>query len=159
MPTYIKRTVQEYVEFYKCLSNPHNFEFSCPFCWNFYKTKCGCISHMKKCCSDQGMEYDNSLECEDGVTIYDYHQQHAMRARTIKGYITNNELASLSDLPSSEIIEKIKQRLLENGFNSEEFYLHTTSFHIYKFFFIATDEDKSEFRERFVERLSKNFLR
>jgi hypothetical protein len=154
MPTYITRNLQEYpTEFYRCPANPDGFEFTCIFCANFYKTKSACISHMKKCCSDGDMEYDDELEIEGGNTVYDYHRNHAAKSTTIKNYIKNNDLSSLSNLTSNQILEGIKTRLIENGFVSEEFYVYTTSFAIYKFFFIAPEEEMSEFRRICNERI------
>ena len=120
MPTYISRNIQDYpTEFYRCPANPEGFEFTCIFCANFYKTKSACISHMKKCCNDEGMDYDDELEVEGGGTVYDYHRNHAAKSTAIKNFIKNNDLASLSNLASSQIIERIQTRLIENGFNSE----------------------------------------
>ena len=88
MPTYITRNIHEYpTEFFRCPANPEGFEFTCIFCQNFFKTKSACISHMKKCCSDEGMEYDDDLEVHDGVTINDYHRNDLAKASTIKNYI------------------------------------------------------------------------
>jgi len=154
MPTYITRTIQEYpTEFYRCPANPEGFEFTCIFCMNFYKTKSACISHMEKCCRDEDTEYDRELEVEEGVTVYDYQSNHAVKSSTIKHYITTNELVSLSELPSTHIIERIQARLIENGFNGEEFYLYNASFLIYKFFFVASEEEKATFRRMCAERI------
>ena len=154
MPTYIKRNIHDYpTEFYRCPANPEGLEFSCLFCANYYKTKSECISHMKKCCIDKNMEYDDELEIECGYTVYDYNRNHTAQSTTIKNYIKNDNLASLSNLTSIQIIEIIQEKLIENGFSSEDFYLYTTSFYIYKFFFNASDEVKSEFRRRITERL------
>ena len=154
MPTYIARTILEYqAEFYRCPANPEGFEFNCFFCWNHYKTKSACISHMKKCCNDEGMEYADDLEIEGGGTVYDYHRNHAAKSTTIKNYIINNDLASLTDLTSNQIIEGIQARLIANGFNSEEIYVYNTSFLIYKFFFVTSNEENSEFIRRNTERL------
>ena len=154
MPTYITRHLQEYpTEFYKCPANPEGFEFTCAFCANFYKTKSACISHMKKCCNDEGIEYDDETEIGDGFTLYDYLHNHAASSSTIKKYIRNNELASLSDVPSSQIIERIQVRLIENGFNNDESYLYNTSFLIYSFFFVASDEENTIFKNRYFEKI------
>jgi len=154
MPTYITRFIQEYpTEFYRCPANTEGFEFNCVFCANFYKTKSACISHMKKCCRDEGMEYNNNLVIEDGTTVYDYHHSNTAKSMTIKNYIVANKLSLLSDLPSSQIRERIQAKLIENGFNREAHYLYTTSFLIYKFFFVATDEENAEFRVRCIEHI------
>jgi len=148
MPTYISRNLQDYpTEFYKCPANPSGFEFTCIFCYNFYKTKRACIAHMKKCCIDKDMEYD------DGFTVNDYHHNHAAKLITIKNYIKNNALASLSNISSSQIIEQIQAKLIENGFNSVGFYLYTTSFTIYRFFFIVSDEDKSNYHDKITQKI------
>ena len=39
------------------------------------------------------------------------------------------------------------QKLLENGFIHDSFYLKTTTFLVYKFFFVLTAEEKSVFSE------------
>jgi len=108
---------------------------------------------MKTCCADEGVDYNDELEVEDGVTVYDCLRNHAAKSSTIKTYITTNALASLTDTPSSRIIEIIQMKLTENGFAGEESYLHNTSFLIYKFFFVASEEENSEFRRRCVERI------
>ena len=154
MPTYRTRSLQEYpVEFYRCPANPEGFEFACIFCATFYRTNSGWISHMKTCCADEGVEYTDDLEVEDGVTVYDCHRNYAAKSSTVKTYIATNALASVTDTPSSRIIEMIQTKLTENGFAGEESYLYNTSFLIYKFFFVASDEENSEFRIRCVERL------
>jgi hypothetical protein len=162
MPTYITRNIQDYpTEFYRCPANPEGLEFICFFCSNLYKTKSACISHMKKCCRDEDMEYSDYLEVDDSAaTVDDYHRSHIAESTTIKTYITNNELASLTELPSNEIIEKIKIRLLENGFHDNEckFNLLNTSFRIYKFFFIVSDEEKSEFLKKSAEEFCKKYF-
>jgi len=146
MPTYITRNHQEYpTEFYRCPANPEGFEFNCIFCANFYKTKSACVSHMKKCCSD------DDLEITGGDTVNDYHRNHTATSTTIKNYINTHNLSSLSDY--NQIIEDIQTKLTENGFNNTDFYLYTTSFSIYKFFFIASNEEKLEFRRRCIEQL------
>jgi len=154
MPTYTTRSLQEYpAEFYRCPANPEGYEFACMFCMTFYRTKGDWISHMKTCCADEGVDYNDELEVEDGVTVYDCLRNHAAKSSTIKTYITTNALASLTDTPSSRIIEIIQMKLTENGFAGEESYLHNTSFLIYKFFFVASEEENSEFRRRCVERI------
>jgi hypothetical protein len=154
MPVYITRNQQEYpTEFYRCTANPQGFEFTCIFCANFYKTKSACVSHMKTCCYNEGIEYNDDLEIGWGGTVYDYHRNHAAKSTTIKNYINTNTLSSLSNLTTNQIIENIQTTLIENGFNDNDSYLYTTSFLIYKFFFIVSEEDKSEFCKRCIEQL------
>ena len=153
MPNYITRNLQEYpTEFYRSPANPEGFEFQCMFsCGNFFKTKSACISHMKKCCSDEDMEYGNDVEVFNGLTIYDIHRNQAAKSSTIKNYILTNELESLSNLTPNTIRENIQSKLVENGFDEEDFYINTTRFLIYKFFFEVSDDEIADFKNYYVE--------
>lgn len=156
MPTYIRRALQEYpTEFYRSSLNPEGYAFACPFCSypTFYKTKCAYISHMKKCCREEDIEYTDELEIEDGITIYDHHRNHASKSKTIQEFLSSHALASLTDLPLDTILERIQAKLVENGFNSKDMYLYTTSFSIYEFFFQASQEETSDFRRRCAEHI------
>jgi hypothetical protein len=155
MPTYITRNIQEYhTEFYRCPANPEGFEFQCMFsCGNFFKTKSACISHMKKCCSDEDMEYGNDIEVSEGVSVYDMHRNQAAKSTTVKNYILTNQLESLSNLTPNEIKERIQRKLIENGFSTEAFYMNTEVFLIYKFFFEVSDDENTEFKNYCSEQL------
>lgn len=146
MPTYITRNIQDYpTEFYRCPANPEGFEFQCMFsCANFFKTNAECISHMKKCCNDEDIEYGDDVE----LKVNDMHRNHVAKSNTIKYYILTNELQSFSHLTPMSIRERIQEKLTENGFVMETFYMNTTSFSIYKFFVEISEDEKNEFLDR-----------
>lgn len=102
------------------------------------------------------MEYTDELEVETGITMYDHHRNQASKSTTIQNYITNNDLASLSDLPSNQILERIQAMLIENGFKHEGFYVYTVSFSIYEFFFLVSEEERKEFRRKCAEQIYKD---
>jgi hypothetical protein len=155
MPTYITRNIQGYpVEFYRSPANPEGFEFQCMFsCANFFRTKSECISHMKECCSDEDIEYGNDVEVSDGISVHDMHRNQAAQSNTIKNYILTNELESIASLTPIAIRDRINQKLVENGFLTEGFYMNKASFLIYKFFFEVSDYEKNKFIKYCFEEL------
>ena len=99
---------------------------------------------MKKCCPD----YDTEFEIKDGITVHDFQKNHDAQSKTIKDYILSHELADVANLPSNQIMDRIQSKLLENGFIHDSFHLKNTTFYVYKFFFVPTDEEKNVFIER-----------
>jgi hypothetical protein len=150
MPVYKVRTIHDYpIEFYRCPGNPNGLEFICFFCGIIYENKSSSITHMKKCDTD----YNDAYEFEGGITVHDFHCNHAAESKTVKTYILTNELSGLSNLSSSEIMDKIEVRLLENGFIHDSFYLKNTAYLIYKFFFEVVAEETNAYLSRIKEHL------
>jgi hypothetical protein len=100
---------------------------------------------MKKCCSDEDIEYGSDAEVSEDLTVNDMNRNHDALSNTIKHYILTNELQSVSQLTPVTIREIIQEKLTENGFCMETFYMNTTSFSIYKFFFEISEDEKNEF--------------
>jgi len=96
---------------------------------------------MKKCCNDEDIEYGVDVE----LKVNDMHRNHVAKSNTIKHYILTNELQSFSHLTPMSIRERIQEKLTENGFVMETFYMNTTSFSIYKFFVEISEDEKNEF--------------
>jgi hypothetical protein len=152
MPIYRNRTLNDYpTEYYRCGANEEGYEFICPFCANFYKTKSARISHMKKCCIEHNdEEYSEEVYLDEDVTVGDYLRNAEAIKNTIKNYLTTNELQQYVNNTGDEIREKIKQKLQSNGYEES---IGTEEFLIYKFFFEVTEEEDRNFVKTVSDRL------
>jgi len=145
MPVYRNRPLNDYpTEYYRCVANEEGYEFTCPFCGNSYKTKSARISHMKKCCIEYNdEEYSEEVYLDEDLTVGNYLRNAEAIKNTIKYYLSSNELQQYVNNTGYEIREKIKQKLLSNGYDDKS--IDTEVFLIYKFFFEVTEEEGKNF--------------
>jgi hypothetical protein len=150
MPSYIRRTPEQFHSFYETQDNPEGRHHICVLCGKACVTQSGMLSHLRKCVEQEfGEPYSDAYEIGDGFTIRDAVSNRYVVAHQIREYITSNSLEQYHERSSHEIIRVVMAHLLSKGHTECD--LYNEAFKIYRYFFETTEEEENAHTEYRVQ--------
>jgi hypothetical protein len=139
MPEYIRRPITYVID-------P---AYDCPFCWKGYKQKGHLVRHIRNCTDNDNSpdeDFDEIILMEENdYTVADYINERDRVVKTIRRYITTNELEELANQTGAQIRHRISNDLAIHVDNI------SFTWEVYAIFFVMSEEDIALQEEQFAD--------